>query len=70
MDPRFFLLHLGIHRVLVYQPLIHWRKSRNEVRSLWLIQGLSIIWVLTTKMMGDGLGHYPVLQPDHLRWRG
>jgi hypothetical protein len=54
----------------VYQPLIHWRKSRNEIRSLSLIRGLSFLRLLTTKMMGVGLGHYPVLQPDHLRWRG
>ena len=51
----------------VYQPLIHWRKSRNEVRSLSLIRGLSFLRLLTTKMMGVGLGHYPMLQPDHLR---
>jgi len=55
---------------LLYQPLINWRKSRNEVRSLSLIRELSFLRLLTTKMMGDGLGHYPVLQPDHLRWRG
>jgi hypothetical protein len=31
----------------VYQPLINWRKSRNEIRSLSLIRGLSFLSVLS-----------------------
>jgi hypothetical protein len=50
---RFDLCHFEM-----YQPLINWRKSRNEDRSLSLIWGLSFLRLLTTKMMGVRPGHY------------
>jgi hypothetical protein len=40
----------------LYQPLMNWRKSRNEDRSLSLIRGLSFLRLLTTRMIRGRLG--------------